>query len=252
MRILTTNPSDSAVSETSTASAASSAPSKAGVRQHKYSEDNQRACQHTDLTTHCAHTPNQEVFVDAQHSTNNSRNSWSTQKIALCALMSAASALFTLMLEFPIMPGIAWLKYDPSVVVALLGGVLFGPGMAVALSVIPYLVHFATATGIFGAIMASVACGSFCIPASLIYSKFPHAKGLVGAIILSSIICLACCIAANLLVTPLYTKAPLEAVFALILPLLLPFNIIKLVLNILIFAVIFKPAKRICRTLFPR
>ena len=89
-------------------------------------------------------------YIDKTHATQAHTRSWSTQQIALCALLSSLSALCTLMLEFPIMPGITWLKYDPSVVVALLGGALFGPGMAVVLSIIPYLVHIGTATGVLG------------------------------------------------------------------------------------------------------
>lgn len=191
-------------------------------------------------------------YIDKAHATQAHTRSWSTQQIALCALLSSLSALCTLMLEFPIMPGITWLKYDPSVVVALLGGALFGPGMAVVLSIIPYLVHIGTATGVFGAFMASISCLSFVVPASLIYRRFPHRIGLVIGLVISALICLIVCLGANLIITPLYTKAPFEVVVAMIVPLLLPFNLIKLVLNSIIFLAVLGPARRITHTLFPR
>lgn len=191
-------------------------------------------------------------YIDKTHATQAHTRSWSTQQIALCALLSSLSALCTLMLEFPIMPGISWLKYDPSVVVALLGGALFGSGMAVVLSIIPYLVHIGTATGVFGAFMASISCLSFVVPASLIYRRFPHRIGLVIGLAISALICLIVCLGANLIITPLYTKAPFEVVVAMIVPLLLPFNLIKLVLNSIIFLAVLGPARRITRTLFTR
>ena len=191
-------------------------------------------------------------YIDKTHATQAHTRSWSTQQIALCALLSSLSALCTLMLEFPIMPGISWLKYDPSVVVALLGGALFGPGMAVVLSIIPYLVHIGTATGVFGAFMASISCLSFVVPASLIYRRFRLRRGLVIGLAISALICLIVCLGANLIITPLYTKAPFEVVVAMIVPLLLPFNLIKLVLNSIIFLAVLGPARRITRTLFPR
>lgn len=198
------------------------------------------------------HTAPAVSYIDNTHATRAHTRSWSTQQIALCALLSSLSALSTLMLEFPIMPGISWLKYDPSVVVALLGGALFGPGMAVVLSIVPYLVHIGTATGVFGAFMASISCLGFAVPVSLIYRRFPQRIGLVIGLLISALICLIVCLGANLIITPLYTKAPFEAVLAMIVPLLLPFNVIKLVLNSIIFLAVLGPAIRITRTLFPR
>ena len=45
----------------------------------------------------------------------------------------------------------------------------------------------------------------------------------------------------NLLITPIYTKQPVEAVAGLLTPLLLPFNFAKSVLNAAVVMVLYKP-----------
>ncbi len=96
---------------------------------------------------------------NASHSTH-AASGWDTRRIAVTALLCAMAAICTLLLEFPILPGVTWLKYDPSGIVALIAGFAFGPATGAVVSVIPYLVHIATASGIYGMIMAILA--TFC------------------------------------------------------------------------------------------
>ena len=81
---------------------------------------------------------------NASHSTH-AASGWDTRRIAVTALLCAMAAVCTLLLEFPILPGVTWLKYDPSGIVALIAGFAFGPATGAVVSVIPYLVHVATA-----------------------------------------------------------------------------------------------------------
>lgn len=173
------------------------------------------------------------------------KSGWSSQRIALCALLCAASALSTLLLEFPIMPGITWLKYDPSSAIALICACLFDPALTLVVSTVPYLVHLTSSTGVFGCIMAICATVSLTVPVSIIYRRFPTRAGMIAAFVAGSIVCLVACLGANLLITPLYTGAPLSAVLAMIVPLLLPFNIIKLGINIVLACALFAPVRRI-------
>lgn len=171
-------------------------------------------------------------------------DSWSSQRIALAALLCAACALSTLMLEFPIMPGITWLKYDPASAIALVVGLIFDPMMALIVSCVPYLVHLTTATGFFGALMAVVACVSLVMPSCLIYKHMHTRTGLILAIVVGNVVCLAACLAANIIITPIYTGAPLEAVMGMMLPVLIPFNIIKLIINDVLAIMLVKPLAR--------
>lgn len=153
---------------------------------------------------------------------------WTSKNIALAALFCAAAALCTLVVEFPLLAGVTWLKYDPSGIIALLAGFIFGPAMGAVVSILPYFVHFGTQSGVYGVIMAIVSTLAYVLPSSLVYKK-THAT--VPALVLGAVISVAACIGANLVVTPLYTGMSIDAVAALIVPALLPFNLIKVVIN---------------------
>ena len=178
---------------------------------------------------------------NASHSTH-AASGWDTRRIAVTVLLCAMAAICTLLLEFPILPGVTWLKYDPSGIVALIAGFAFGPATGAVVSVIPYLVHVATASGVYGMIMAVLATFSLVMPASLIYQRNRTMRGAVLGLVVGGVVCLAACIVGNLIVTPFYTGMPLDAVVALIVPALLPFNLIKIIVNCAVFALIMRPA----------
>ncbi len=178
---------------------------------------------------------------NASHSTHEA-SGWGTRRIAVAALLCAMAAICTLLLEFPILPGVTWLKYDPSGIVALIAGFAFGPATGAVVSVIPYLVHVTTASGVYGMIMAVLATFSLVMPASLIYRRNRTMRGAVLGLVTGGVVCLAACIVGNLIVTPFYTGMPLDAVIALIVPALLPFNLIKIAINCAVFAFIMRPA----------
>lgn len=178
---------------------------------------------------------------NASHSTHEA-SGWGIRRIAVTALLCAMAAICTLLLEFPILPGVTWLKYDPSGIVALIAGFAFGPATGAVVSVIPYLVHVATTSGVYGIIMAVLATFSLVMPASLIYRRNRTMRGAVLGLVTGGVVCLAACIVGNLIVTPFYTGMPLDAVIALIVPALLPFNLIKIAINCAVFAFIMRPA----------
>ena len=169
---------------------------------------------------------------------------WSTKRIAVTALFCAVAAIATLFLEFPILPGVTFLKYDPSAIVALVAGFAFGPATGAVVSILPYLVHLATATGFYGALMAIVATLSLVLPASLVYQRDTTFRGALIGMAVGAVVCLAATIGANLVITPLFMGAPRETVVAMIIPTLLPFNLIKIALNCVVTALVYKPLSK--------
>ncbi len=182
----------------------------------------------------------------ARHDTHSTTagSGWSTKRIAVTALFCAVAAICTLFIEFPILPGVTFLKYDPSAIAALIAGFAFGPATGVVVSVLPYLVHLATESGIYGTLMAIIATLSLVLPASLIYQRNTTMRGAITGLVVGGVICLACCILANIVVTPIYMGAPREAVVAMIVPTLLPFNVLKIALNCVITALVYKPISK--------
>ncbi len=177
------------------------------------------------------------------HATSRS-DGWSTKRIAVTALLCAVAAICTLFIEFPILPGVTFLKYDPSAIVALVAGFAFGPATGVVVSVLPYLVHLATQSGLYGTFMAIVATLSLVLPASLVYQRMTSMRGAVIGMVVGAVVCLACCILANIVVTPLYMGAPRETVIGMIVPVLVPFNVLKIAINCVVTALVYKPLSK--------
>lgn len=175
------------------------------------------------------------------HSTTDQANGWSTKRIAVTALFCAVAAIATLFLEFPILPGVSWLKYDPSGIVALIAGFAFGPATGAVVSVIPYLVHLATASGIYGVIMAVLATFSLVMPAALIYQRDTTYRGAVVGMVVGAVVCIVACVVGNVIVTPFYTGMPTDAVLGLVVPALLPFNLAKIAINCVVTGIVYKP-----------
>jgi len=175
------------------------------------------------------------------HATTREGTGWSTKRIAVTALFCAVAAISTLFLEFPILPGVTFLKYDPSAIAALIAGFAFGPAVGAVVSTIPYLPHLATQSGIYGMVMAIIATISLVLPASLVYKRMTSFQGALIGMAIGAVVCLAATIAANLIITPIYMGAPTEAVVEMIVPTLLPFNLIKIAINCVVCALVYKP-----------
>ncbi|MBR3326910.1 MAG: ECF transporter S component [Atopobiaceae bacterium] len=178
------------------------------------------------------------------HSTTAQGSGWSTKRIAITALLCAVAAICTLFLEFPILPGVTFLKYDPSAIIALIAGFAFGPATGVVVSTVSYLPHIATQSGLYGMVMAIIATLSLVLPASLVYRRNTTFKGALIGMGVGAIVCLICCIAANIVITPIYMGAPTQTVIDMIVPALLPFNAAKIAINCVACALIYKPVTK--------
>ena len=92
--------------------------------------------------------------------------------------------------------------------------------------------------------MAILATFSLVVPASLIYKRVPTMWGALLGMLVGAIVCLAACIAGNLIITPLYAHMTTEQVVALIVPALLPFNLLKVIINCALALLIYKPVSK--------
>ncbi len=108
---------------------------------------------------------------------------WSTRRIAMYALFAALTMAVSF-IEFPIIPGVQWLEYDPSGIVCLIAGFALGPSAAAIVSVIGALPHlFITPWGALMAILVSLAMS---VPASIVYRKSRTAKGALAGVVLGA------------------------------------------------------------------
>ena len=185
------------------------------------------------------HTNNQ---ITNNHATYSGTNYWSSEKIAKYALFVALSIAVSF-IEFPLIPDVNYLKYDPSGIVCLIAGFAYGPFAAVIVSVLGFAPHFFTNP--FGAIMAILVSLGASVSAAIVYKKIRTKEGAIISLVIGSIVAIALAIVGNLIITPLYAHISVEQVAALIVPALLPFNVIKLAIHCVVTMLVYKPVSKL-------
>ena len=155
-----------------------------------------------------------------------------TVKLTKLAMLGAISLVLVFLIRIPFPPA-PFLTYDPADVPIFISAFAFGPlsGLAVTF-VVCFVQAFALGgDGIIGFFMHFVATGSFVLVAGLIYKKHKTKKYALIALLCGTIVMTASMIAWNLIITPMYLGVPVESVVAMILPILLPFNLLKAGIN---------------------
>ena len=176
------------------------------------------------------------------HSTT-AGGSWSTRRIATTALFCALAFVLTFV-EFPIFPPAPWLMYDPSGIVAFVAALTFGPSTGAIVVILPWVLKTLFSFNPWGHLMAIVAGVALCVPAAVISRRLGGTRGLVVGTLVGAAAALAACIVGNIIVTPLYTAMPTSEVIAMIVPVLLPFNALKIVINCVVTGLIQKPVSQ--------
>lgn len=177
------------------------------------------------------------------HQTNSSNTSWSSEKIAKYALFVALSMAVSF-IEFPLIPDLSYLKYDPSGIVCLVAGFAYGPAAAAIVSILGFSPHLFTNP--LGTVMAVLVSLGASVTAAIVYKKMHTRKGAIIALLVGSVVAIALAIAGNLVITPLYSpKITVATVASLIIPALLPFNIIKLALHVVVTMLVYKPISKL-------
>ena len=166
----------------------------------------------------------------------NSKTKKRTPVAMLCAITYVVMAVGRI-------PIVLFLKYDPSDVIVTLGGFIWGPMTSCIVSVVVAVIEMITVseTGILGCIMNIVQTLSFACTAAVIYKKKHTLSGAVIGLVSGWIISVFVMLLWNYLVTPLYMGYSREVVAEMLLPVFLPFNLLKGGLNASITFLLYKP-----------
>jgi riboflavin transporter FmnP len=171
--------------------------------------------------------------------TTTNTNIWSTRQLVTMALMTAIGVLLSF-IEFPLLPGVTWLKFDASNMPAMVAGFAYGPGGGVAVGVVTAILHGLLMADFSGAVMNIIVIAFYVLPAALIY-KYKHTfAGAIVALIVGTLCAVVGAVLGNLIITPAWLGVPIDAVIAMIVPILIPFNLIKGLINSLLTLVIYK------------
>ncbi|TDX48903.1 ECF transporter S component [Orenia marismortui] len=155
------------------------------------------------------------------------------KKIINIGVLSALSLIFMVAIKFPIIPTVPYLLYEagdiPILIIAFLYGSSAGLGATIVLSLL--MAIFTGLGGPFGAFMHFLATGSLVVVAGYIYQKHHTVKGAIYALVMGSIAMTIVMSIANPLLTPIFYGIPREEVLKILLPGIVPFNIIKSFIN---------------------
>jgi len=166
----------------------------------------------------------------------------SVSKLAKMGMLTAIALVLMLLINFPIIPAVPFLIYDPADIPILIGTFVFGPLAGFAITVVTALIQaFGTANGggPYGAIMGILATGAFVVTAGLIYRKTKTRKMAIIGLLCGVLAATVIMIPANLFVTPLFLGVPRDAVWPLI-PWISLFNVVKAGINAILTLLIYK------------
>lgn len=175
----------------------------------------------------------------AQNQNVQNTNRWSTKQLVTMALMCAISILLSF-IEFPIMPAASFLKLDIALVPSSVVGFAYGAGPGVLVGIVSAVAHGAITGNWVGCLMNIIVTIAFIVPASAIYKRNRTFKGAVIALVVATICLVVGAIIANLIVDPLFYGMPFETVAGLVVPAILPFNVIKGVVISILTALVYK------------
>ena len=163
-----------------------------------------------------------------------------------CTGMLCAIAYVVMFLSKTIFAPLAvagFLTFDLKDVVIAIGGFIFGPLNALAISLVVSLIEMVTVsgTGPVGLLMNVLATISFVCPAAFLYKRRHQVSSAVFGLVLGGLLMTGVMLLWNYLITPLYLNLPREKVAEMLIPAFLPFNLIKALMNGALTMLLYKP-----------
>ena len=169
-------------------------------------------------------------------------NKNSIRYLTVCAMFTALA--FVLVLLGKVIPNVAgFLSYEPKDAVIVAAGFLYGPMSCVLISVLCSLIEMLTisTTGLYGLLMNFVSTCAFAVPAALLYKRWHTQKGAVASLALGVVSMAAMMLAWNYVITPFYMGVDRSVVAGMLIPVFLPFNLVKGGLNAGLTLLLYKP-----------
>jgi len=166
------------------------------------------------------------------------------------AVLSALSIVLMVIIRFPIIPAAPYMEYEPADVPILIGAFLYGPLAGLIITfVVSFIqaVTFSASSGWVGFVMHMIATGTLVMVAGTIYKRVHTLKGAIIALIAGTLSMTIIMIPANLFFTVNFYGVPYDTVVKMLIPVIIPFNLIKAFINSLIVMVVYKSVGKILR-----
>lgn len=166
---------------------------------------------------------------------------FSAKELTTLAMITAIAYVLVSAIRIPV---VLFLKYEPKDVIITIGGFLMGPGAVLISSGVVALIEMVTIseTGIIGCVMNFLSTCSFACVAALVYKRNHTMKGAIAGLACGTVFLVSAMMLWNYLITPLYmTGTSRSDIAEMLVPVFLPFNLIKAGLNSSITLLLYKP-----------
>ncbi len=169
-----------------------------------------------------------------------------TKMLTTLSILTAFSIVLMLIVHFPIF--VPYLEYEPMDIPILIAGFIYGPYAGLAVTIVSSLIQGFTVanagSGWVGVLMHFIASGTLVTVASVIYRRKHTMKGAIIGLVAGTLSMAAIMVPANLIIQPALWGNPVEAVVPLILPVLIPFNLVKAGINSVVTFIVYKPLRK--------
>jgi riboflavin transporter FmnP len=170
-----------------------------------------------------------------------------TRQLVTMAMLSAIGIVLAIVLQFPLIPSAAFLKYDPADIPILIGGLIFGPGAGLIMTFIVAGLQelLAGSTGLIGFGMHFAATGAAVAVTSFLFKRSEGSlKSAAISIGVGCAVMVSLMVVLNLLITPIFLNVPTQTVVNMLLPAIVPFNVLRSVINGCVAFVLFRYIER--------
>ena len=169
------------------------------------------------------------------------------RKLAVMALLAALSIVLVYAVHLPLIPAVPFLEYDPADIPILIAALAYGPLSGVLLTVAVSVIQGVTVSagsGAYGIIMHIIATSTLVLVAGGVYRLRRTRSGGVLGLVLGTLAMGLIMMPANHFITPYFMGQPTAVVDALLLPGILPFNLLKAGINSAVTFVVYKTVSR--------
>ena len=169
----------------------------------------------------------------------NTKNQIKIKQMVVIALFVALTYLANFLCNFKL----GFLSFEAKDAVTTVCAFAFGPVSGIIVAFLSAVIESLTAssTGIYGFIMNVAGSVTYVGIAGVIYKFKKNISGAVIGCILATLLMTSVMVGLNLLLTPFYMKVDTKVVIDLVLPMLLPFNLVKGIFNSTVLLIIRYP-----------
>lgn len=171
-----------------------------------------------------------------------------TKSVVLLGMLAALAFVLMATVQVPLLPQAPYLRYDPSDVAGLLAGVLYGPGSAALVVLVKDVLYLLLrARSPFGPAADFVAAATFVAVTAWVYRRTRGSRAwrFAKAAAVGAVARVAIMVPTNFVILYLQFGMPAERVASLLVPVIVPFNVVKALANAVLALPLVEPVCRL-------